>query len=131
RDAVGRLSGDEFAVLLEEAPQPEAAIQVAQRILAALQEPMQIAGRELRAFASIGIAISAERHTNTDTLLQDADTALYSAKTGGRRRSVLFDESLQRAECDVLGMEHELRTALQCNQFEPYFQPLVRLDDRR
>ena len=130
-DAVARLSGDEFAVLLEEAPQPEAAIQVAQRILAALQEPMQIAGRELRAFASIGIAISAERHTNTDTLLQDADTALYSAKTGGRRRSVLFDESLQRAECDVLGMEHELRTALQCNQFEPYFQPLVRLDDRR
>jgi diguanylate cyclase (GGDEF)-like protein len=130
-DAVARLSGDEFAVLLEDAQQPQSAIQVAQRILAALQEPMQIAGRELRAFVSIGIAISAARHTSTDILFQDADTALYSAKSAGRRQFVLFDESLQRSECDVLGMEQELRAALQHGQFEAYFQPLVRLEDRR
>ncbi len=129
-DLVARLSGDEFALLLEEIPQANTASHVAQRILDALQEPMTIGGRELRIFASIGIAISEPRHQSTDSLLQDADTALYSAKSTGRRRYVLFNGSLQRDQRDVLGMEHELRTALTEGQFEPYFQPLVRLVDR-
>ncbi len=129
-DVVSRLSGDEFAVLLEEVPQPHTASQVAQRILDTLQEPLTIEGRELRIFASIGIAICERRHRTTDALLQDADTALYGAKAAGRRRFVQFNESMQRAERDVLGMEHELRAALEGGQFEAYFQPLVRLADR-
>ena len=129
-DVVSRLSGDEFAVLLEEVPQPHTATQVAQRILDALQEPMIIDGRELRIFASIGIAICELRHQTTDALLQDADTALYGAKAAGRRRFVQFKDSMQRVERDVLGVEHELRAALASGQFEPYFQPLVRLSDR-
>lgn len=129
-DVVARLSGDEFAVLLEEVPQPHTATQVAQRILDTLQEPLTIDGRELRIFASIGIAISELRHQSTDALLQDADTALYAAKTSGRRRFVQFNGSMKRAEPDVLGIEHELRVALETGQFEPYFQPLVRLSDR-
>lgn len=129
-DVVARLSGDEFAVLLEEVPQPDTATHVAQRIIDALQEPLNIGGRELRIFASIGIAISEPRHQTTDAILQDADTALYGAKSAGRRRYVQFNESMQRAERDVLGIEHELRAALENGQFEPYFQPLVRLSDR-
>ena len=129
-DSVARLSGDEFAVLLEEVSQRSTASQVAQRILDALQEPMILQGRELRVFTSIGIAISEPRHQSTDALLQDADTALYSAKSAGRGRYVEFDDSMQRAERDVLGIEHQLRAALQAGQFEPYFQPLVRLADR-
>ncbi len=129
-DVVARLSGDEFALLLEEVPQPDTATHVAQRILDALQEPMSIGGRELRIFASIGIAISQDRHQTTDAILQDADTALYGAKSAGRRRFVQFNDSMQRIERDVLGIEHEIRAGLQAGQFEPYFQPLVRLADR-
>lgn len=128
-DVVARLSGDEFAILLEEAPVPQTACKVAQRILASLQKPMLIAGRDLQNSASIGIAISHARHDTTDALLHDADTALYRAKSAGRQRFVLFDESLQREAMDVLGMEQALRVALTQGQFEPYFQPLVRLSD--
>ena len=129
-DVVSRLSGDEFALLLEEVPQPDTATRVAQRILDSLQEPLTIDGRELRIFASIGIAISEHRHETTDALLQDADIALYAAKTAGRHRFVQFTGSMKRAVPDLLGIEHELRVALETGQFEPYFQPLVRLADR-
>jgi EAL domain-containing protein (putative c-di-GMP-specific phosphodiesterase class I) len=90
---------------------------------------MTIEGRELHNSVSIGIAISHPRHQSVDALLQDADTALYRAKAAGRNRFVLFDDSLQRAAMDVLGMEQELRRALAAREFEPYFQPLVRLSD--
>ncbi|HSM10946.1 MAG TPA: EAL domain-containing protein [Lysobacter sp.] len=128
-DVVARLSGDEFALLLEDAPVPQTAIKIAQRIQAALLRPMQIAGRELQTSASIGIAIGGERYDSIDQLLHDADVALYRAKSAGRQRFVLFEDSLQQAAMDVLGVEQELRVALAEDQFEPYFQPLVRLVD--
>ena len=129
-DVVARLSGDEFALLLEDSPAPQTALKVAQRVQAALQRPMQIAGRELQTSASIGIAIGDERYQRTDALLHDADVALYRAKSAGRQRFVLFDDTLQQAAMDVLGIEHELRAALTAGEFQPYFQPLVRLADR-
>lgn len=128
-DVVARLSGDEFALLLEDAPVPQTACKVAQRILASLQEPMSISGRELQTSASIGIAIGGARYTSIDQLLHDADVALYRAKSAGRQRFVLFEDSLQKAAMDVLGVEQGLRSALGEGQFEPYFQPLVRLAD--
>ncbi|WP_330970772.1 GGDEF domain-containing phosphodiesterase, partial [Lysobacter sp. A3-1-A15] len=79
--------------------------------------------------ASIGIAIGDMRYHTTDELLHDADVALYRAKSGGRSRFVLFDETLQLAALDVLEVERELRTAIAHGGFEPYFQPLVRLSD--
>ncbi|MBA3486997.1 MAG: diguanylate cyclase, partial [Lysobacter sp.] len=128
-DVVARLSGDEFAILLEDAPVPQTACKVAQRILVSLQEPMSVSGRELQTSASIGIAIGGARYTTIDQLLHDADVALYRAKSSGRQRFVLFEDSLQKAAMDVLGVEQALRTALSEGQFEPYFQPLVRLAD--
>ncbi|HEX2596550.1 MAG TPA: EAL domain-containing protein, partial [Luteimonas sp.] len=128
-DVVARLSGDEFALLLEDAPIPQTACKVAQRVLEALQRPLVVNDHELQPSASIGIAIGDQRYHATDELLRDADIALYRAKSAGRQRFVLFDESLQRTAMDVLGIEHELRAALSSGQFEPYFQPLVRLAD--
>ena len=128
-DVVARLSGDEFALLLEDAPIPQTACKVAQRVLEALQQPLLVQDHELQPSASIGIAIGDQRYHATDELLRDADIALYRAKSAGRQRFVLFDESLQRDAMDVLGVEHELRSALSSGQFEPYFQPLVRLAD--
>ncbi|SJZ67794.1 sensor domain-containing diguanylate cyclase [Novilysobacter spongiicola] len=129
-DVAARLSGDEFAILLEEVPVPQVACKVARRIQEALQKPMQIAGRELQTSASIGIAVGDERYDSTDELFHDADVALYRAKSAGRQRFVLFDDTLQQAAMDVLEIEQGLRTALAGNQLQPYFQPLVRLADR-
>ncbi len=128
-DVVARLSGDEFAILLEDSPLPQTACKVAQRVLETLHRPLLIDDHELHPSASIGIAIGDRRYHTTDELLRDADIALYRAKSAGRHRFVLFDESLQRTAMDVLGVENELRTALVEGQFEPYFQPLVRLAD--
>jgi diguanylate cyclase (GGDEF)-like protein len=128
-DVVARLSGDEFALLLENAPIPQTACKVAQRVLEALKRPLVVNDHELHPSASIGIAVGDARYQTTDEILRDADIALYRAKSAGRHRFVLFDESLQRTAMDVLGVEHELRTALSDGQFEPYFQPLVRLSD--
>ena len=130
-DVVARLSGDEFAMLLEDAPIPQTACKVAQRVLEALRQPLLVNDHELRPSASIGIAIGDQRYHSADELLRDADIALYRAKSAGRHRFVMFDESLQRNAMDVLGLEHELRAALAAGQFEPYFQPLVRLADAR
>jgi diguanylate cyclase (GGDEF)-like protein len=127
-DLVARLAGDEFAILLEDAPVPGTAVRVAQRVLEALALPLQMAGRELEPSASIGIAIADSSYQLADEVLRDADVALYRAKALGRKRFELFDASLQKHAVDVLTMERELRVALQKNQFVPYFQPILRLD---
>ena len=127
-DLVARLSGDEFAILLEDAGQVAVVEQVARRVLRALARPLQLAGRELEPSASMGIAIGGEAHLQADALLRDADIALYRAKELGRKRYVLFDETLARDAEDVLTLEGELRQALQRGEFEPYFQPICRLD---
>lgn len=129
-DVVSRLSGDEFAILLEDVEIPSTAVKVAQRIIAALSAPLHVAGKNLQPSASIGIAIGDRRYGQADEVLKDADTALYRAKELGRNRFELFDESLQKNALNVLTMEGELRLALQHDQFEPHFQPIVRLDTR-
>jgi len=133
-DLVARLSGDEFAILIEDASidasgRPTAAIAVAERVLELLSRPMPVGGRALEPSASIGIAVGDARYSEVDDLVRDADTALYRAKALGRKRWQLFDESLQRTAIDVLEMEGELREALRLDQLEPYFQPIVRLRD--
>ena len=128
-DIVSRLSGDEFAILLEEGLQPATACKIAQRIQSRMQEAIQVGERELQASVSIGIAISHPRYQTIDEMLHDADVALYRAKATGRQRFVLFDETQQKAAMNVLELELELRHALHAGEFVPYFQPIVRLDD--
>ncbi|WP_027485245.1 EAL domain-containing protein [Rhodanobacter sp. OR87] len=127
-DLVARLSGDEFAILLEQDDLPSAATAVAQRVLDALDAPMPVAGKELQVTASVGIAIGDGHYAAADELLRDADIALYRAKELGRKRYELFDERLAQTVVDVLALEGELRQALLHGQFEPYFQPICALD---
>jgi diguanylate cyclase (GGDEF)-like protein len=127
-DLVARLAGDEFAILLEHVESPDVALAVAQRVLDALGASMSIAGKELQPTASLGIAIGDEHYHAADDVLRDADLALYRAKQLGRQRFELFDETLAQNVVDVLAVEGELRQALQHEQFEPYFQPICRLD---
>ena len=128
-DIVGRLSGDEFAVLLEHCPQPASACLVAERIQARMAEVIDVDGRQLHVSVSIGIAMSRPAYRTVDQLLHDADTALYHAKAAGRQRFVLFDETLHASAMNVLDLEQQMRDALEKNEFAAYFQPIVRLAD--
>lgn len=128
-DIVARLSGDEFAILLEDVPVPGTAVKVAQRVLEALRAPLQVGDTTLEPSASVGIALGDEQYHAADDLLRDADIALYRAKALGRGRFELFDATLQQSAIDILAVENELRQALQHDQFEPYFQPIVKLAD--
>ena len=128
-DTVARLGGDEFAILLEDLHNPERAMVVAERLIAALSEPMRIEGKELFTSASIGIAYSHARYTRSEELLRDADVAMYRAKAQGRKRVARFDEDLRAEALRVLDLEGDLRRALGRGEFEPYFQSIVRLRD--
>ncbi len=128
-DMVARLSGDEFAILLDNVDSASTAAQVAERVLLATSAPMHVAGEDLTPTVSIGVALGDCTYLAADDLLRDADVALYRAKRLGRKRYEVFDETLAREVTDVLGMEGALRHALQHDEFEPWFQPLQRLDD--
>ncbi|GAB3353734.1 putative bifunctional diguanylate cyclase/phosphodiesterase [Lysobacter tyrosinilyticus] len=129
-DVVARLGGDEFAVLLEDVNLPEDACHVAQRAIQSLAEPMHIDGKELFTSASIGIALGHARYQRAEELLRDADVAMYRAKAHGRQRFEIFDERLHREALQLLELESDLRRAIQRYEFEPHFQPIVRLSDR-
>lgn len=128
-DVVARLAGDEFAVLLEYVQLPETACKIAQRILKSLESPLSAGGRNLKVSASVGITVVESADANVDTILHDADQALYRAKEGGRNRFELFDPVMQTNAIGVLELEQGLRDALAREEFLPYFQPLVRIED--
>jgi diguanylate cyclase (GGDEF)-like protein len=128
-DLVARLGGDEFAVLMDEITGDDAPVRLAQRLIARLREPVVVAGRDLFTSASIGIVVSNPRYRRADELLRDADIAMYRAKANGRQQFEVFDEELHRQATDQLRLEGELRRAVERGEFEPFFQPIVRLAD--
>jgi diguanylate cyclase (GGDEF)-like protein len=128
-DVVARIAGDEFVMLLEHVQKPETTSKVAQRVLRALQPSLHVAGREIQLSCSIGIAIAGSGCESVDRILHDADVALYRAKATGRNRFVMFDDAMHETAMGVLDLEQALRDALLRDEFEPWFQPIVRLDD--
>ncbi len=130
-DVVARLGGDEFAIVMEDIRGSEDALRLARRIVTALEPPVLVENKELFTATSIGIAIGAPRYTQPEHLLRDADIALYRAKANELQRYELFDEQLNQEALHLLDLENDLRNAVARNEFEPYFQPIVRLDDAR
>lgn len=130
-DVVARLGGDEFAMLLTDTHGLEGTCHVAQRLIDSLSKPMRVAGKELFTSASVGIAFSHARYHSPEELLRDADVAMYRAKEHGRRQFSIFDERLHQQALDLLEIEGDLQRAIQRSEFEPHFQPIVRLHDRQ
>lgn len=128
RDMVARLGGDEFAILMD-LDSPEGALRMAQRVIDALGEPIRVEGKELYSGVSVGIALSSPHYSSPEDLLRDADIAMYRAKAGGRHRIEVFDEQLHEQALQLLEVESDLRRAVTREEFEPYFQPIVRLVD--
>ena len=130
-DLIARLSGDEFAVMLNAVGDEMQANVVGFRLQEALKAPFPVGGREVVTSASIGIAISRADHAQADDLMRDSDTAMCQAKAKGKARHELFDADTQGRAQDRLGLESDLRDAVNSSGFEVHYQPIVSLTTRR
>jgi diguanylate cyclase (GGDEF)-like protein/PAS domain S-box-containing protein len=127
-DTVARLGGDEFVLLLPRLEEGDARlIHAVQRVLAAMAEPCAIGPRELAMSCSIGVAVYPAHGRDTETLLRNADAAMYHAKQSGRNNFKFYSGDLKRFQIDRLAIEAQLRRALEERQFELHYQPQVLL----
>lgn len=124
-DTVSRLGGDEFVIVLPSLDQPKAAEKVALKLVDALAPPIDLGGQELRVSASIGISLFPEDGRDTETLLRNADSAMYHAKDMGRNNYQFFMEQMNVAAAERLRLENDLHRALERHEFELHFQPRV------
>jgi diguanylate cyclase (GGDEF)-like protein/PAS domain S-box-containing protein len=130
-DTAARFGGDEFAVLLEEVNGPQAALDVAERLREVLVAPLVVEGTEVFLRASIGVAVSCGAGESEDTLLRDADVAMYVAKEDGKGRCRLFEPSMQDVSFHRLALKGDLQRAVERAEFELHYQPIVDLIDGR
>ncbi|GAB4439177.1 MAG: hypothetical protein OHK0011_21830 [Turneriella sp.] len=126
-DTVSRQGGDEFTILLHELSHPEDAGIVARNICEKLAEPLDIEGVRLNASVSIGIAVYPKDGHTADTLLRNADVAMYHAKSRGRNQYQFFSEELNRITQQRLDIELALRRALAENHLYVVYQPQLNL----
>jgi diguanylate cyclase (GGDEF)-like protein/PAS domain S-box-containing protein len=127
-DTAARLGGDEFGVLLDGTDTVEDATQVAKRLLAALEPPFDVDGRQLNVPASIGIALAGRTRATMEELMRNADLAMYEAKRRGGAQWRVFEESMHTVALGRLELGTELQRAVDEAQFELHFQPIVTLD---
>ena len=129
-ETVARLGGDEFAVVIDEVGERDDPQMLADRLLMLLRMPMRVGGREVVVGVSIGIAV-AEGQDDDETVLRNADTAMYAAKASGKACVRRFDPSMHHDAMEWLEMESDLRLAIDRHEFMLEFQPLIRIDSGR
>ncbi|MGC9504664.1 PAS domain S-box protein [Baaleninema sp.] len=123
-DTAARLGGDEFVVLLDEIVDIHDSIEVASRIHRTLEEPVFLNGHEFFITASIGIVIGSADYERPERMLQDADIAMYSAKESSQKYAI-FDASMYTAALQRMQIESALRHAIERQDFQVLFQPIV------
>jgi predicted signal transduction protein with EAL and GGDEF domain len=126
---VARLSGDEFAIVIQSEQPVEAADDVLKRLSEAFCDNFYIGLHQLRVRTSIGVAVYPTDCTTAEELLGNADLALYHAKGNGRGRAVFFERSIRETLEARLSLEADLERALERDEFELYYQPQVNLRD--
>lgn len=124
-DTLSRFGGDEFALLLPRVRQREDAEAIAEKIITVLGEAFHIEGHELYLSVSIGITLYPDSGDNMDTLIQHADIAMYDIKGNGKNGFRFFNEAMNAEYSKRLSLERDMRSALEHNQFELLYQPLV------
>ena len=130
-DTVARLGGDEFAIIVDSIRDAGDATRVAERVLQELVLPFTIENHNVQTNTSVGIALSYTGNEAAETLLKDADTAMYRAKTSGRGRYEVFDPQLHRQAVHQLQIESDLRRALQAREFMLVYQPVIDVQHSR
>jgi diguanylate cyclase (GGDEF)-like protein len=126
-DTVARIGGDEFVILLPELASTEECESSAQRLLKSIAEPIDISECQVMLTGSIGIALYPGDANDADSLLRHADEAMYTAKRTGRNQFVYFGNDAREASKLDGGMVHNLRLALEQDQIEVHYQPIVDL----
>jgi diguanylate cyclase (GGDEF)-like protein len=128
-ELVARVGGDEFVVILDDVTGVADAFEVCRRIRAALEAPFVLRGGEVFTSASIGVALSEGRAAagGAETMIREADTAMYQAKDAGRNRVSVFDRSMRERVTERLTLENDLRFALERNELDVHYQPIIRL----
>ncbi len=130
-DTVARLGGNEFVILLEDLEDPADYTHTANRILANLATPADLAGHRVFISLSMGIVFSDARYEQPDDILRDADIAMYQAKKLGRGRFAVFNPEMLQHVMTRLELETDLRKALEHDEFLVYYQPILNLQDQR
>ena len=130
-DTLARFGGDEFTILLDEVEGADSALHVAERIRAALEKPFDLSNTEVFSTASIGVVLGHASYVTPDSVMRDADIALYEAKHRGRSRYVMFDIQMRKDLSSRLQMEAELRKAISKNELCLQYQPIVELATAR
>ena len=123
-DTAARLGGDEFALLLEDT---DDVVGVAERVLAVLQEPVELEGRDIAVSASVGIALAGPDADSSELLLRNADVAMYYAKRTGKGRVRLFDETMYLDAFERLELKANLSHAVEDGSLRVHYQPLFAL----
>ena len=126
-DIVARLGGDEFTILLNRTGGISDVEMVAERLQRNLSTPFEIDGYEVFTSASIGIIVSDEIIRKPEDFLRDADSAMYRAKEAGKARYEIFDREMHARSLNQLEIETDLRHAVENQQFEIFYQPIVKL----
>jgi diguanylate cyclase (GGDEF)-like protein len=125
-DTPARMGGDEFAILLEDADE-RALLEVAERIIAALDQPFDISGTEVRVKGSLGVATNAMGAESAEDLLRNADVAMYTAKSGGKGRFASFEPRMHSEMLHRHALKEELEMAIARDEFVVEYQPITSL----
>ena len=128
---VARLGGDEFAILLDDFTHVHDATRVAERLQRELMLPFMVQGQEVFTSATIGIAVSATGYERPEELLRDANTAMHQAKALGKTSCELFDPAMRDHALSRMQLELDLRKAIEHEEFQVYYQPIVSLGTGR
>jgi diguanylate cyclase (GGDEF)-like protein len=126
-DTVARMGGDEFIIVLSMIHGTDDAVLVAERIVSAIAEEFEIQGRTLKVSCSLGISIYPQHGTDSETLIKNADAAMYAAKESGRNRFRFFTEETTAKVVEHSMLEHDLAMALQRNEIFLMYQPQVEI----
>jgi diguanylate cyclase (GGDEF)-like protein/PAS domain S-box-containing protein len=129
QDTAARLGGDEFAVLVEGVTDHEVVDTIAERLVAALCEPVRVAGAELLVAGSVGVAYGSGRTKDVEDVMRNADLALYEAKGTGKNRYTVFRPELHEHAVGKMQLTADMRRGIARNEFGVHFQPLVDLRD--
>ncbi len=124
-DTVARMGGDEFTFLLNNLNNVDEALNIARRILSSFDKPFRLENDEIYTDASIGVCLMTEQYNNAEDMVRDADIAMYRAKASGKGRVDVFNPEMHEYAIETMRIENDLRMAIQKNQMEVYYQPVI------
>lgn len=131
QDKVARLGGDEFIIIIEDVKDFNIISETTQNIHTALKQPFILNSQEVFTSGSIGITLSSMGYDTGEEMLRDADLAMYRAKSLGKSRSAIFNKTMHKIAVKRLNLENDLHKALEKEQFELYYQPIISVENQK